>query len=100
MLKSDSYAGFHLSILKKILLQIRKGQAMQIPLWPLHHDPNYYPDPEKFDPERFSEENKHKINPFAYMPFGLGPRNCIGEWRASTLDRVVMVIYFNGQIVQ
>lgn len=58
---------------------LRKGESVQIPLWAYHRDPKYFPDPEKFDPERFSEENKHNINPFVYMPFGLGPRNCIGS---------------------
>nr|BBE49549.1 cytochrome P450 monooxygenase [Adoxophyes honmai] len=58
---------------------LRKGQAVQIPLWSFQHDPKYFPHPDKFDPERFSEENKHKIDPFTYMPFGLGPRNCIGS---------------------
>ncbi|XP_026318086.1 cytochrome P450 9e2-like [Hyposmocoma kahamanoa] len=58
---------------------IREGVALQVPVWAIHHDPEYYPNPYKFDPERFSEENKHKIQPFTYMPFGLGPRNCIGS---------------------
>lgn len=52
---------------------------MNIPVWPIHQNPEYYPNPEKFDPERFSKENRHKINPFTYMPFGVGPRNCIGK---------------------
>ncbi|CAK1596650.1 unnamed protein product [Parnassius mnemosyne] len=58
---------------------VRKGESVMIPVWAIHHDPKYYPDPEKFDPERFSEENKHLIRPFTYVPFGLGPRNCIGS---------------------
>lgn len=58
---------------------IRKGELVSIPAWSFHRDPELFPDPTKFDPERFSEENKHKINSMAYMPFGLGPRNCIGS---------------------
>ncbi|XP_064071914.1 uncharacterized protein LOC113394864 [Vanessa tameamea] len=58
---------------------MRKGEVLWIPMWCFHHDPKYFPNPYKFDPERFSNENKHKINPMAYMPFGLGPRNCIGS---------------------
>ncbi|KAM3966419.1 cytochrome P450 9e2-like isoform 1-T3 [Aphomia sociella] len=58
---------------------IRKGEGLVIPAFAFHRDPNFFPDPLKFDPERFSEENKHKIQPFSYMPFGIGPRNCIGS---------------------
>lgn len=56
-----------------------KGIAFWIPVYGIHHDPNYYPDPEKFDPDRFSDENKNNILPGTYLPFGSGPRNCIGK---------------------
>lgn len=42
----------------------------------MHWDPALYPDPEKFDPERFTPEEKAKRNPYTYLPFGQGPRNC------------------------
>lgn len=58
---------------------IRKGEGVTIPTWTIHRDPKFFPNPTKFDPERFSEENKRDIQPFSYMPFGLGPRNCIGS---------------------
>nr|XP_026496799.1 probable cytochrome P450 9f2 [Vanessa tameamea] len=58
---------------------VRKGELIIIPTWCFHHDPKLFPDPMKFDPERFSDENKHNIDPTAYMPFGLGPRNCIAS---------------------
>ncbi|KAF9817881.1 hypothetical protein SFRURICE_003287 [Spodoptera frugiperda] len=58
---------------------IRKGTGLMIPILAIHHDPRYFPQPEKFDPERFSVENRHKINMNAYIPFGIGPRNCLGS---------------------
>lgn len=45
----------------------------------LHHDQDYYPNPDVFDPERFSTENKQTRPSGTYLPFGDGPRNCIGN---------------------
>ncbi|XP_063995669.1 uncharacterized protein LOC135173024 [Diachasmimorpha longicaudata] len=58
---------------------IDKGMAVFIPVYAIHHDPEYYPDPEVFNPERFSEEAKHLRHPMAHIPFGDGPKNCIGD---------------------
>uniref|UniRef100_A0A2K5WRH1 unspecific monooxygenase n=1 Tax=Macaca fascicularis TaxID=9541 RepID=A0A2K5WRH1_MACFA len=57
---------------------IPKGVVVMIPSYALHHDPKYWPEPEKFLPERFSKKNNDNIDPYIYTPFGSGPRNCIG----------------------
>nr|XP_014290842.1 cytochrome P450 6a2-like isoform X1 [Halyomorpha halys] len=58
--------------------KIEAGDTIIIPVWALHYDPEYYPNPEKFDPERFSPQNRESIKPYTYLPFGEGPRMCIG----------------------
>ncbi|CAG9827272.1 unnamed protein product [Diabrotica balteata] len=57
---------------------IKKGVRVFIPIKGIHHDEEYYPNPKVFDPERFSDENKHDRNQYAHIPFGEGPRLCIG----------------------
>ncbi|XP_078377237.1 cytochrome P450 3A24-like [Oculina patagonica] len=49
-----------------------------IPIYVMHYDPDAWQNPEKFDPERFRGPSKDTRHAFQYMPFGAGPRNCIG----------------------
>ncbi|XP_057660430.1 probable cytochrome P450 6a20 [Diorhabda carinulata] len=58
---------------------IQKGNKVKISILGVHRDPEYYPDPDTFDPERFNRENILQRPQFAFMPFGGGPRICIGE---------------------
>lgn len=59
-------------------VKVPKGELIAIPVYSMHYDPQYFPDPLKFVPERFSDENLESIQPYTYLPFGAGPRNCIG----------------------
>ncbi|KAF2359251.1 Cytochrome P450 [Trinorchestia longiramus] len=59
---------------------IPKNTSILIPIWEIHRDPQNWPNPEEFDPSRFSLTSKATStrHPMAYLPFGAGPRNCVG----------------------
>ena len=59
-------------------IPVDKGVLIEIPTVAVHHNPEYYPDPSRFNPERFLPENKHLLVPYTYLTFGQGPRNCVG----------------------
>jgi cytochrome P450 len=57
---------------------IEKGKRIAFPIYSMHYDQEYFEDPEKFNPNRFIDPNQMKHPPYAYQPFGSGPRNCLG----------------------
>lgn len=73
---------------------IEKGSRLFITAYGIHHDAKYYADPEKFDPDRFSDENKGNIQPATYIPFGIGPRNCIGKKRIFRNPSTVIFLQY------
>ncbi|XP_029442805.1 cytochrome P450 4V2 [Rhinatrema bivittatum] len=70
--------------------KVPKGVNVIIVPYALHRDPKYFMDPEEFRPERFLSENSSGRNPFAYIPFSAGPRNCIGQRFAKMEEQVVL----------
>lgn len=67
----------------KLKFKIEKRATILYPVAGIHRDPKFFPNPDKFDPDRFSEENKRNIAPGIFTPFGVGPRNCIGELKCG-----------------
>lgn len=55
------------------------NDSVWIPVYGLHMDSNYWPEPKRFDPERFSDENRKNIRTGTYLPFGSGQRTCIAS---------------------
>ncbi|XP_035985610.1 cytochrome P450 3A56-like [Fundulus heteroclitus] len=72
-------------------ITIPKNMVVMIPVYALHRDPELWPDPEEFKPDRFSKENKQSIDPYTYLPFGVGPRNCLGRRFAMALIKLALV---------
>ncbi|NXY41272.1 CP3AO protein, partial [Ceuthmochares aereus] len=71
---------------------IPKGIFIIIPTYVLHRDPEYWPEPEEFRPERFSKESRESIDPYTFLPFGAGPRNCIGMRFALLIVKMAVVV--------
>ncbi|XP_074282523.1 beta-amyrin 6-beta-monooxygenase-like [Silene latifolia] len=82
--KSDfTYAGFH----------IPKGWKVHWTLHSTHKNPDYFPDPEKFDPERFAN---NEPAPYTFVPFGGGPRMCAGKEFA----RIEMLVFLHNVVTK
>lgn len=68
---------------------IEAGTVVHIPIYSIHNDPDYYPNPSKFDPERFDESHCSDLKTLRdegiFFPFGHGPRMCLGM-RFSTFQ--------------
>ena len=59
-------------------LAIPRGSTVIVFVYGAHHAPQHWENPETFDPQRFTNANEKRRMPFTYLPFGGGPRGCIG----------------------
>jgi len=79
-LKDDEFRG----------VKIPAGTTVIPYIYGVHHNAAVWKDPEKFDPSRFDAASLEKTHPFAYIPFGGGPRVCIGQNMAKMQILLVM----------
>ncbi len=63
---------------------VKRGSGINIPIWSIHRSPQYWSAPMSFKPERFAPDNAATLTKGAYLPFGAGPRQCIGNTFALT----------------
>jgi cytochrome P450 len=69
---------------------VPKGYTIYISPYTLHRKAEYFPDPERFDPARFTPEREKQLPRHAYLPFGAGPRICIGNHFALMEGQLLM----------
>lgn len=71
-------------------IKFKKSTHLLINIYGMHHHPEYWETPELFNPERFTVVAEHQRPPFVYLPFGGGPRRCIGSNFATMVMQVVV----------
>jgi cytochrome P450 len=69
---------------------VPRGSLVTVNTYALHRDPRFFDDPERFDPERFAAGWEERIPRFAFLPFGGGPRVCIGNGFAMMEARLIL----------
>jgi len=79
-IEDDVILGYH----------IPKGAAVFISPYVIHRDRRLWDNPEKFDPERFTDDKVEARHKYAYLPFGAGPRKCIGNTFALTETQLIL----------
>ncbi|KYN10953.1 putative cytochrome P450 6a20, partial [Trachymyrmex cornetzi] len=81
-------------------IRVPEGTLITIPIFGLHRDPSIYPNPDKFDPERFNADEIEARHSYAYLPFGEGPRNCIGSRFGYAQTKVGLVSLLSRYIIK
>lgn len=81
-------------------IKLKKGTKILISVSGLHYDEKNFQQPHKFDPDRFDGENVKKHHKFTYLPFGEGPRNCIGKRMGKMMVAVGIATILNNYYVE
>ncbi|SOJ54803.1 Putative cytochrome P450 132 [Mycobacterium simulans] len=77
---------------------IRRGTTVVIPIHHIHHDPRWWPEPDRFDPHRFLGAGPKTRPRSAYLPFGGGRRSCIGQ-SFALMEMVLMAAIMSQHFI-
>lgn len=80
--------------------KMEPGNVAVISTYGLQMDSNYWPDPDKFDPDRFSDDQKAQRHKFAFIPFGEGPRICVGMRMATIMIKLAVATILKDYLIQ
>jgi cytochrome P450 len=69
---------------------VEQGRRVMFSYYLTHRDQQVWEDPERFDPTRFNRDAENKVPAFSYLPFGGGPRNCIGAAFAQSESKIIL----------
>jgi cytochrome P450 len=83
-IEDDEIGGYH----------IEKGTNVLVPLFLFHRSAKYWDEPMAFRPERFAPDKRNNIDRFVYMPFGGGPRLCIGNHFAMLEMQIILILLY------
>lgn len=70
--------------------RVKRGAMIMIAPWVIHRHSVLWQNPDAFDPDRFLPEREHELTPGAYLPFGFGPRICVGAAFATTEATLIL----------
>uniref|UniRef100_A0A8C6URJ6 Cytochrome P450, family 17, subfamily A, polypeptide 2 n=1 Tax=Neogobius melanostomus TaxID=47308 RepID=A0A8C6URJ6_9GOBI len=71
---------------------VQPGTRVLVNMWALHHNPTDWPQPDLFKPERFLDGRGGRVSPSCFLPFGAGPRVCVGE----SLARLELFLFLSS----
>lgn len=75
----------------KYRISVKKDNIIQIPIWAMHYNDEYFPQPEQFIPERFCTDTGQNFPKYAFLPFGSGPRACVAKSLALLEVKMALV---------